>query len=175
MHKYLKALLIFIFYWWIVGPVINGIVYLATWAIGIKDISRYPDTWIGWVGALIAIALGGFFAVKRIRTNTHWRMTPLRKAIMFGCFYYSVQHAWEILIFGLGDMGHLPEGSSNIVTALDHLILFPSIFSEERFQKGLDISKGLAIHHVNAYLNSAFWSSVFYMIQKIIKKIRANY
>ncbi|MBI4595861.1 MAG: hypothetical protein HY730_05715 [Candidatus Tectomicrobia bacterium] len=94
MNKYIAATFIFIFFWLAVGPVVSGLLNLFALAAGYKE----PAQWPGVSGTLLSIAIGIFYAIKRIRRNQPW-MIPLLlfRGIIFGCIYYSAQQIWEIM------------------------------------------------------------------------------
>jgi hypothetical protein len=157
-NKYSRGILIFLFFWYIVGPVIDGLINFIAGIIGTDVYSIGP--WINLAGSLIGIALGIFFAIKRIRTNVPWKMTAYSKALMFGCFYFVFQQTWMIILFGVGELLSPSKALTSILPSLTYVIRFPSAFLGEGYWAPL--------------MDSVIWATGFYLILKIIEKKKSG-
>jgi hypothetical protein len=156
--RYLRGFLIFLFFWYFVGPVIGGIIHLSAGIVGITDFHSGPGTWANSAGSLIGAAIGLFFAVRRIRTNTPWKMTAYRRALMFACFYFVFQELWIVFLFGIGELLSPAKALKTILVALNYVIRFPSAF----FSQG----------YWTLFIDSLCWAAGFYLVLKIIEKKR---
>jgi hypothetical protein len=159
-NRYSRGILIFLFFWYIVGPVIGGIIHLTAGIIGITDFHKGPEPWTYTAGSLIGIAAGVFFAVKRIRTNIPWKMTAYRRALLFACFYFVFQELWIVFLFGVGDILSPSKALKTILVALNHVIRFPSAIFGEGYW--------------TLFLNSVCWAAGFYFVLKVIEKKRSG-
>jgi hypothetical protein len=159
-NRYSRGILIFLFFWYIVGPVIGGIIHLSAGIIGLADFHKAPEAWANSAGSLIGAAVGVFFAVKRIRTNIPWKMTAYRRALMFACFYFVFQELWIIFLFGMGDLLSPSQALKTIFTALNYVIRFPSAIFAEGYW--------------TLFLDSLCWAAGFYFALKIIEKKKSG-
>ncbi len=156
MSKYLRVILIFFFFYAFVGQVISNFLADLAATVGIEN-----GVWVGTVGALIGALLGLILAIRRIKTNIPWKMTPLKIALMIGCFQFALQQIWLTLLFALGETSHGgPASASRMLTVIDDIIRFPSVF--------------LRLKHWTLLLSSTFWVLVSYCVFVLINRMRVT-
>ncbi len=158
MNKYLRGVLIFFFFYAFVGQVISNFLADLAATVGIGT-----GIWVGMAGGLAGALLGLFLALRRIKTNTPWRMTPLKIALMIGCFHFALQQFWLILLFALGETSHrapVSASATHMLTVVDDIIRFPFPF--------------LRLEHWSLLLSSTFWAIVSYCVFVLIDRLRAT-
>jgi hypothetical protein len=159
-NRYSRGILIFLFFWYIVGPVISGLIHSVAGIVGITNFYRGPEPWMNTAGSLTGAVVGVFFAVKRIKSNIPWKMTAYRRALLFGCFYFVFQQIWLVFLFGIGDLGSPSKILTSLLTALDYVIRFPSAIFIEGYWTLL--------------VNSAVWAAGFSLILKMLEKKKSG-
>ena len=161
MNRFAAAVIIFVFFWAIVGPVCVGLLTLFTLATGlVNDISSGSGLWTVQAGSLAGTFLGLFFAAQRIRTNIPWKLSILEKSAIFGCVYYVAQALWLLLVFSITG----PKGASAVIKAVDFVVRFPSSIYK------INPKNSLTLHYAGLLVTSIFWAVVFYLIVPYLKR-----
>jgi hypothetical protein len=156
MSKYLRAILIFFFFYVFVGQVVSNFLADLAATVGIEN-----GGWAGMVGGFMGALLGLILAMRRVKTNISWRMTPLRIALIIGCFHFALQQFWLTLLFALGETSHgAPASTTHMLTVIDDIIRFPSLF--------------LRLEDWTLLLSSTFWVLVSYCVFVLINRMRVR-
>ncbi len=164
MNRFAAAVLIFVFFWAVVGPVCVGLLTLFALATGlVRDISQGPGLWTVQAGSLLGTSLGLFFAAQRIRKNAPFKLTPLTKSVMFGCAYYVAQALWLLLLFAISG----PTGAGAAASVMDFAVRFPASL----LGAGKD---SLTLHYAGLFISAVFWAAVFHLAARYVRKLRAR-
>ncbi len=160
MGKYLRGILIFIFFYVFVGPVISNFLADLVAVVGAGN-----GSWAGMVGGFVGALLGLLLAIRRIKTDIPWKMTPSKIALMIGCFHFVLQEFWLTLMFALGENSHgggpaESASATHILTVMDDIIRFPSLFFRQE--------------HWTLLLSSTFWVIVSYCVLVLINGMKAR-
>jgi hypothetical protein len=160
-NKYFRAFLIFLFFFWFIDGLVDGFWYLVAQLFDIGNLQEF-NRWIYIASSLIVIALGIYFAVKRIRTDTPWKMTPFHKALVFGIIYYTIQLWWLVFSFAFHFGNTVPKTFLYIYSTASYVVRFPGIFLP------------LPLGQFGIFLNCIFWGTVFYYSFLTIEKIKSR-
>jgi hypothetical protein len=159
-NKYFKAFLIFVFFYWFIDAPVDGLLSILAQLFDIEALQN-PVHWIRIVSSLIIIAVGIFYAAKRIRTDKPWKMTPIRKSLVFGIIYYTVQIWWITFSFAFHS-GNASTVFVYLYSAMSHVVRFPGIYFSE------------SLGQAELFLNCIFWGIAFYISLLITSKIKSR-
>ncbi len=153
-------MLVFLFFYLFVGPVLADLLANLALTIGARNLV-WIGTWGGPMGALVGMVP----AVRSIRTDIPWRMTPLRLAFMIGCFHFALQRFWLILLLVLGESYHSTGASESVLstktlTIVDDLLRFPSVLLRQGQWAAL--------------LSSTFWALLCLGVLILMRKIEGS-
>jgi hypothetical protein len=172
MNRYLAALIIFLFVVMIGDTLLSGLIgFLAFTSHG--DMRLF--TALDFVAMLISISLGITLAVERVRSRQPWRLTPLRKAIIFVLLDAALQQIWQDLVFSYTAsilFGGAPVPSSETLNLFFKLYLVIRLPTSLIFY--LPLQEWLNDYSfVTFFINGALWVMLFYAALMATRRFKA--